>query len=331
MMSHRAKVTIKILTTLGLLGFLAYQMDLRVLAEILMSANPLLLFLGALIQLGSLVLSAVRWKTILRNFDIHARFLFLTRLNFIGYFFNLFLPSGIGGDFFRAFYLAKREGRGMETTVTTTMLERSAGLCALLIIGTFFAAFQDLSVEGIRLFYVFSFMIILYLLGNLVLFHPWMHRRISSFLINRGLKHIEDKMELVYQGLNALQRNKRSILEALMLSLVIQFFSVTIVWVTALSIGIDAPFRVFLIFVPLINLSIMVPLTINGIGLRESLFYLLFSQIGLPAELSVGLSLLAFFLYFLTAIPGLLVYSLYKKEGHLDEMAVEPVSLTPDP
>jgi uncharacterized protein (TIRG00374 family) len=311
--------------TLALLGFLAYQMELRVLAAILLSANPLFILVGALIQVGSLLFGVVRWQTILRNFDIHASFSSLTRLNFIGYFFNLFLPSGIGGDVFRAYYLAKREGRGMSTTVITTILERSAGLCALLIIGTFFAALQDISVQGVRLFHVFLIMITLYLLGNLVLFHKGMHRRFSAFLIKRHLQHIEAKMEMVCQGLNALRRNKDSILKALVVSLVIQFLSVLIVWVAAQAIGIEVPFRVFLIFVPLINLSIMVPLTINGIGLRESLFYLLFSQIGLPAEMAVGLSLLTFFLYFMTAIPGLLVYSLYKKEEHLDEMVVEPL------
>ena len=215
----------------------------------------------------------------------------------------------------------------MSTTVTTTILERSAGLCALLIIGTSFAALQDSRVEGVRLFYVFLIMSTLYLLGILVLFHSWMHRRISSFLIKRNLEHLAARMELVYQGLNELRCNKGSILKALVLSLGIQFLSVSIVWVAAQAIQIEAPFGVFLIFVPLINLSIMVPLTINGIGLRESLFYLLFSQIGLPVEMAVGLSLVTFALYILTASPGLVIYSLYKKEEHLEGR----VGKTPDP
>ena len=328
MISNRTKVAIKIFITLALLGFLAYQMDLNVLVEILWSANPGFILLGALIQFTSMFIGVVRWQTILEKFGINSKLVPLIKITFIGYFFNLFLPSGIGGDFFRSYYLAKREDRGMSTTVTTTILERSAGLCALLIIGTSFAALQDISVEGVRLFYVFLIMILLYLLGILALFHSWMHRRISSFLIKRNLEHSEDKMELVYQGLNALRCNKGSILKALVLSLVIQFLSVLIVWVAAQAIHIEASFGVFLIFVPLINLSIMVPLTINGIGLRESLFYLLFSQIGLPVEMAVGLSLVTFALYILTASPGLVIYSLYKKEEHLDEMVVEP--LTPD-
>ena len=327
-MSYRIRVALKVLITLALLGFVAYQMDLAVLAEILLSASPLFILLGILIQFTSMFLGVVRWQTILKNFDIHTRLLPLIKITLVGYFFNMFLPSGIGGDFFRAYYLAKREDRGMSTTVTTTILERSAGLCALLIIGTVFAALEDISVEGVRLFYVFLIGITLYAFGNLVLFHSWMHRKIGEFLIKRNLEHLEAKMELVYQGLNALRRSKGSILKALGLSLMVQFLSVLIVWVAAQAIGIEAPFRVFLIFVPLINLSIMVPLTISGIGLRESLFYLLFSQIGFPVEMAVGLSLLTFFLYFVTASPGLLVYSLYKKEEHLDELVREP--LTPD-
>ena len=319
-MSHRGKVLIRAGITLGLLVFLAYQMDLSQLWVILVSASPWLVLLGTLIHLLIVLLSVVRWRSILVNFDIHIDYSPLAKIKFVGTFFNLFLLSGIGGDFFRAYYLSKRKARGMSTTLTTTVLERSAGLCALLVIGTLFAAFEDLRVEGVRLFYVFLVLITLYLLGNLMLFHAWIHRKISAFLKKRNLEQIEAKMELVYSGLNALRGNIRSIVVVFLLSLLIQFLTVVMVWVAALAIDIEAPFRIFMIFVPLINLSMMVPLTINGIGLRESLFYLLFSQIGLPVETAVSLSLVTFFLYLLTAIPGLIIYSLYKKEEHLDEM-----------
>ncbi|MDA2933734.1 flippase-like domain-containing protein [Acidobacteria bacterium AH-259-D05] len=298
-------------------------MDLRKFLSILLAANLIFILMASLVQMMGMLLSVIRWRTILRNFDIHSEFLPLTKITFIGYFFNLFLPSGIGGDFFRAYYLAKREKREISSTLTTTFLERSAGLCALLVIGTFFAAFQDIRVEGFRLFYVFLIVISLYLLANVALFHSWMHRKISSFLARKNLQQMQAKMELIYQGLNTLRGNKRSIVTALGISLVVQFLSVVIVWIAAQAIEIEAPFRIFLIFVPLINLSIMVPLTINGIGLRESLFYLLFSQIGFPVEMAVSLSLVTFSLYLLTALPGLIIYSLYKKEEHLDEIVVE--------
>lgn len=322
-MSHRGKVLVRAGITVGLLLFLAYQMDLGKLWTILVSASLGLVLLATLIHIVGVLLSVVRWSTILVNFDISVDYSPLAKITFIGFFFNLFLPSGIGGDFFRAYYLSQRKNRGMSTTLTTTLLERSGGLCALLVIGTLFAAFEDLGVEGVHLLYVFLVLITLYLLGNLMLFHGWTHRQISSLLKRRNLEQIEAKMELVYNGLNTLRSNTRAIVVALFLSLLIQLITVVVVWVAALAIEIDAPFRIFMIFVPLINLSIMVPLTINGIGLRESLFYLLFSQIGLPVETSVSLSLVTFSVYLLTAVPGLIIYSVYKKEEHLDEIPAE--------
>ena len=322
-MSDRGKILTKTIITLALLLFLAYQMDLGELVAILLSANPILILLATLVHVLSVFLSVFRWRTVLVNFDIHIDFSPLAKITFIGFFFNLFLPSGIGGDFFRAYYLSKRKDRGMSTTLTTTVLERSAGLCALLVIGTLFASIENISVEGIPLLYVFLVLVTLYFLGNLMLFHSWTHRRISSFLRNRHLQQIEARMELVYGGLRRLLANRSSMIMALLLSLIIQLLAVVIVWIAALAIDIHAPFGIFLIFVPLINLSIMVPLTINGIGLRESLFYLLFSQIGFPVEMAVSLSLVTFSVYLLTALPGSILYSLYKREEHLDEIVTE--------
>jgi uncharacterized membrane protein YbhN (UPF0104 family) len=125
---------------------------------------------------------------------------------------------------------------------------------------------------------------------------------------------IEKKMELVASGLGSLRRNPVAIAWILGISLIIQFIVVIMMWVAALALKLEAPFYVFLIFIPIINLSLAVPLTINGLGLRESVYYLLFSQIGVPVETAVTLSLLNFFIMAMTALPGGVVYSLYKKE-----------------
>ena len=73
MMSDRTRVAIKVLITLALLGFLRYQIDLGVLADILLSASPLLILLGVLIQFTSMFVGVLRWQTILRDFDIYTR------------------------------------------------------------------------------------------------------------------------------------------------------------------------------------------------------------------------------------------------------------------
>ncbi|HXK58871.1 MAG TPA: lysylphosphatidylglycerol synthase transmembrane domain-containing protein [Acidobacteriota bacterium] len=323
-MRKGTKLAIKLGITLLLLGALALQMDLKKFVSVIVSADLKLVLLATALHMGIILLAVLRWQVILGNFQISARFSPLTKITFIGQFFNLFLPSAIGGDVFRAYYLSKSHNRGMSTTLTTTLLERSAGLFALLFIGCFFAALHRIVVQGVSLLHLFIGLSLAYVAANVALFHSWMHRKLTSLLLRFQLSNVEAKLQLVYEGLTTLRKNKKALLNCLLLSGVIQFLSVVIMWLAALAINIRAPFYIFLIFIPIVNLTIMVPLTINGFGLRESVYYLLFAQIGLPMETSVTLSLLNFLVVTLASLPGGVAYSLYKKEEHFDAMLSKP-------
>ncbi len=321
------KLLLKAVFTIILLAILAWEMDLRKFVGVLASADLSLLTLATLIQIGLMFLGVARWQVILRSFSMAPGFSPLTKITFIGLFFSLFLPSSIGGDFFRAYYLSKREHRGMSTTLTSTFLERSAGLCALLALGIFFAAYRRIVVEGVPLFHLLLAIGIAYLAVNVALFNTWVHKHITRFFKFFKLENVESKLELVYGGLLSLRNNKKAIAVCLALSLVIQFFAVVIMWVAALAIGVKAPFVIFLIFIPVVNLTIMVPLTINGFGLREAVYYLLFKEIGLPVETAVTLSLLNFLVVALASIPGAVAYSFYKKEENFDQILTKPEAL----
>jgi glycosyltransferase 2 family protein len=326
-MRNRLALILKGLLTLLLLLILFLQMDIGEFFSLLAGADLSLLFLATLIQVGIILVAVVRWQVILASFDIGTGFSPLTKITFIGQFFNLFLPSAIGGDFFRAYYLSRRERRGMSTTLTTTLLERSAGLFALLAIGCLFAFLHRIAIQGVSLLYVFLGLLTTYTAANIALFNTWFHRRLTRFFARFQLADIESKLELVYQGLTSLRHNRRAVIHCLTLSLAIQFTSVVIMWLAARSINVQAPFYVFLIFIPIINLTIMIPLTINGFGLRESVYYLLFSQVGLPVETSVTLSLLNFLIVTLASLPGGVAYSLYKREESFENIIAKPETL----
>jgi glycosyltransferase 2 family protein len=326
-MRKRLALVLKALLTFLLLLALVLQMDIREFIAILAGADLSLLVLATLIQVGITLIAVLRWQVILANFDIATGFSPLTKITFIGQFFNLFLPSAIGGDFFRAYYLSRHEHRGMSTTLTTTLLERSAGLFALLVIGCLFAFLHRVAVQGVSLLYVFIGLITTYTAANVALFNAWFHRGLTRLFARFRLADVDKKLELVYQGLCCLRSNRRAVVHCLLLSFAIQFISVVIMWLAALSIQIEAPFYVFLIFIPIVNLTIMIPLTINGFGLRESIYYLLFSQIGLPVETSVTLALLNFLIVTLASLPGGVAYSLYKKEDGFDNIVAKPETL----
>lgn len=310
----RKQLIVRAAVTLGLLGFLGYQMDLGQLWTVLFSANWLLVFVGALLHFATVFLSVARWRLILANFAIGTPYWKLTQITLIGYFFNLFLPSALGGDFFRSYYLAKREKRGMSTTLTTTFLDRVAGLSALLLIALPAVLIYPIRVQGYSLVPIFATICLIFVASIVALFNPWMHSKMNLLLERLRRPEIEQKMTLVAQGLERLRRNGKAISGVILLSVGIQFFVILAMWVAALSIGIDAPFSIFLIFIPVVNLAVAIPITINGVGLRESVYYLLFAELGVPMETSVALSILNLVIVAATSLPGGVVYSLYKKE-----------------
>ncbi len=232
----------------------------------------------------------------------------------IGYFFNMFLPSAIGGDFFRAYYLSKREARGMSTTLTSTLVDRVSGLSALLVIGCVSVLVYPVRIKGQLLAPFLLLLMALFVAGIVTLFHPGSHRLMGRLLHRFGLSRLEERFELVYRGLTQLRGSLRAILIVVAASLAVQFSVIVSMWLAALSIGIAAPFHLFLIFIPLVNLSVALPVTINGMGLREAVYYLLFSQVGVPVETAVTLSILNMVVMSMTAIPGGVVYSIYKKD-----------------
>ncbi len=321
-MSQRLKTALKLLFTFALLAIVLSQLDLEKFSETLSSMKPTWVLLAFSLQLLTVFPAVQRWRLILRNFEVRMSFVPLLKLAFIGSFFNLFLPTGIGGDFVRAFYLSRDVGRGISSILTTILLERSGGLCALLLIGTISSALSDLEVSGIPAVYLFLILLVGYTLINLLLFLPWIHTQIDLRLKRWKFDSIAAQMEMIYQGLQTLRRDGRTLGGSLLLSLIVQFNSILVMWILAQAIGITASFSTFFIFIPLINLTLMIPLAISGFGLREGAYYLLFSQVGIPAEMSITLSLMSYLVLLLAGFPGALFYTLHKKEQHFTKFSI---------
>jgi len=312
-MSSKKSLILKSIVAAGLLGFLLWRMELSRLAEVLSSADWLLVLAAGLIHFFTVGFSANRWRMILADFDISAGFFNAVRFLMIGYFFNLFLPTSFGGDFVRAFYAGKLYGRSMTTTLMTTMLDRAGGLVALLMIGLAAVSLNPVRVEGVSLGVIFILISCVFAFGLTAVFNSSVHAWFVRILERFQLQGIEEKLDLVFQGMTRLRRNRTALAAVVLYSLGIQFLVILSMWVAARALNIDAPFAIFLVFIPIINLSTILPLTINGIGVRESAYALLFSQLGVPLEKAFALSLLNFLIVAMISVPGGLVYSLYKK------------------
>ena len=85
---------------------------------------------------------------------------------------------------------------------------------------------------------------------------------------------------------------------------------IAVVFLNARALSLAVPLAAVAVFVPLVSLAGMVPVSVNGLGVREALYILLFGRVGVPAESAVSLALLYLAVTVVASLPGGLVYAM---------------------
>jgi len=75
-----------------------------------------------------------------------------------------------------------------------------------------------------------------------------------------------------------------------------------------LSAGLDVPYLAIVLVLVAIAILSNIPISVNGIGLREQLHYLLFASLGVSKELAVGISVIVFSQFLILSVFGGLVW-----------------------
>ncbi len=80
------------------------------------------------------------------------------------------------------------------------------------------------------------------------------------------------------------KENKKAILKVFIISLFIQIISIFPVWVAAVFLGVNFSLISVYIFMPIISLILLLPISVAGLGAREQLYLFFFSQVGITQE-----------------------------------------------
>lgn len=218
----------------------------------------------------------------------------------IGSFFNTFLPGVIGGDAVKAYYLYKETGKA-DMSFASIFMDRYLGFVVLIMICTVAFPFGYQYFHGSRIEWLLPFTVISFFISSFLIFGLRLGQRfrfLSEF----------------YNYFHTYRNRKNLISKGLMLSVVVQLSGIAAVSILAGGLGQHIPFLVFLIFIPLIVLFTMLPISISGLGVREGAFVLFFGLIGVKPEVATAISLAWFITISTAGIWGLIEYIRYKKE-----------------
>ncbi len=287
MMSKRAAATVlRAAVSAALLFWLYRRQDFSVLLECFrgMAWQPLAAFF-ALLTLNTW-LSSVKWLLLLRADGLtHVRLRSLFATYFISSFFSMFLPSTIGGDAYRVLNVA-RDGVKPARVVASVFADRLTGFLALAAL----AVAMGLA-DGASL--VLAPLIIL---GALVLIAWLLHdqRLIRRLMGLARMEKIERLARFSNRFLDSMAAYRRTSLlaQVMGLSFFFQLVVILAVWCLGRALALDVPLAQFGRFVPLVSLLEALPITVYGIGLRDSLYVWFFTRSGYAKEAAAALALL---------------------------------------
>lgn len=214
-------------------------------------------------------LSTWKWRFLLIADGIRVRFSSLFASYWIGSFFNVFLPSTIGGDAYRIADIGRRS-TSTARTAASVMVDRLLGFLALAFYGLFLYPFFKRTYDADpRLFMLPAAALFVLILTGLVLWEGEWLRRVIRLLPTVAGNRAEGVLDSILNSVRVYGRRRRTAVYVFLLSLLFQFFAITAVYCLGKSVGINLPLYAYGFFIPFISLMEMIPVSIFGIGLRD--------------------------------------------------------------
>ncbi len=274
----KAIATILKLIVSGLLiYFILSKIDINEIANTLRTSNPFYLFLALAFFMISKVLAAFRLNLYFHQLEIVLTHISNLKLYFLGMFYNLFLPGGIGGDAYKGYVIKKNFDVATKKVVSVLVLDRLSGLLLLFLYACCLLLFvkQEIIIE-LKLLFIIGIPIAIAVFWIL-------NKHFFSYVIPVFWKSI---------GYSTL----------------VQLAQLISVWFIMKSLHIQLDQIAYLVIFLVSSIVSVIPLTIGGIGSREATFFYGASLLGLNENISVGISVIFFLITAMVSLIGVVYH-----------------------
>ena len=278
------KPLLQLLVTGLALYLVLRKTDVAKLFGIIRSANPWYLLLSLLFFNISKLFNAVRLNRFFKAIGIELSALYNLKLYYLGMFYNLFLPGGIGGDGYKIYVLQKNHGMKMINVFHAVLWDRICGIFALVFLSVILLLPSTFALKLPQLVpYAWLLLVAIYPLALLLnkLFY-------TQFIGVFTITALESMLVQIAQVISA-------------------FFILQ-------AISLQANHIDYLAIFLMSTVATILPITIGGAGAREVTFYYLLNFIQLETNAGVALSLIFFGISALSSLAGVLTKIHHEKK-----------------
>jgi len=288
----------KMFFLIGVILFLMEKVNLNDTISILYKIDMRYFIAALLVLLLQIMIATNRWQKVLSELNMTLSYMASIKILWIGLFFNQFLPSNVGGDLLRGYYL-KNYGFSTNKSVFAVLLDRILGVFGLVLLimvmlPLFFYTIDDalprwllLVVLAISITAIISFFLL---------------DKLPGFIKLR--KIIQSLILLSKEGTRLILRKKPGVF-LISVSIMVHLFSILAVIILSVGLDSDASWIGVFLIMPLVTLLMVLPISFAGWGVREGVMVVGMEYVGVSVEESLAISILYGICVLVVSLPGM--------------------------
>jgi hypothetical protein len=280
----------------AIVAVLLWRYDARPILRILSRERPAYFAAVVLLYVAGQAMCAYRWQLLAALLKVHGRYSEFVAYTFVGMFTNLFVPGLLAGDAARSVYLGRRHGR-MGEAIASVVADRGVGLIGLFWLAAFAAIFLNFAP-------IPSSVVTPTVIVGAIALAGFLAAPLVARLVHLMPRPIRRAGGIVAPYLH----HPAALIPAIALSIVLQITLALGQYILALGLGLTVPLSLFILCVPIANVFASLPLTLNGLGIRESAYLLLFGMAGVRKEDAIALGLLWFAVTLVGGMTGSIAF-----------------------
>jgi uncharacterized protein (TIRG00374 family) len=303
--SRPVRIALQLTVSAAILAYLLWQIDLGETIDLIRSSNGWYLLGAYALFLATTVGMAWRWGALLASKGIREPLGWLTKLYFMGYAAGQILPTAVGGDAVRIAAHARRRPDRKSEAAAAVLMERvlgAAGTLVLVAIGLVFAVGRYHNIALV------VWLEVIFVAGTAVLFVLMFSRRANRWLQARGTtRRLARALQGVWQALHDYRLKPRVLVTVTAVTVAMQAVRIVAIWLCGEAVGVDVSILVYIVMGPLLFLIMLIPFTINGLGVREAFFIAFLGRFGVSADAAFATGFLFYAVAIGASLPGALI------------------------
>jgi glycosyltransferase 2 family protein len=306
-MKRSLKIAATLLVTSLAVAYILSKVDIGKTKDIITSASVPWLLLSAGLTLVTVPPMGWRWQRLLAVRGVHESLAWLTRAYFVSYAVGQVLPTSVGGDASRIFETSRRHPGQITPITGSVLLERALGGAVTLLL----AGIGLLLAIGRYPIGAYLWIELLFVLATIATAFVFFSRAVRRRLVFLGpvarRLRVERAARAVYDGLHGYRDHPGALLVVAVVTAAAQLTRVVAIYASGRAVGIDLALLPYVVLGPLLFLVMLVPFTVNGIGVREAFFVSFLGKLSIDHDHAFACGFLFFVMTVLLALPGVAI------------------------